>query len=231
MPLSNKYKNALRVLRKNNSGSLPSYTVPKSSKNNLYTCLSDLDEIFDECEREISESNGIVTTKKTVRALDRLPVEMINNILEYLPINTRLAILKNKYNKKTLQKMLENMPKTAENNAKLSKCVTIASQVLDFVSKEERYHFRNSASVILAAIKRYAKIYKNDDTDNNKQHNNKRVVYVTFDGITYNFHFTSSVCWRYNSRALRVRLRQNELNKKIIEEMMFRMYAQLLLHY
>lgn len=228
MPFSNKYKNTLKGLRKNNSPTLVTKVVVKSVKNNSYACLDDFDDILDEFASEVSESNEFVASKKEIAVLDCLPEEMINNILEYLPKNTRLAILKNKYNKKFMLNKLEEIPETYEILSKLYKCAIIAKDVLDYAfkksavlasssswlkwfkeDKDKEFHKyaesykKNFIKMILAAVKHYTKVYKiKDESVKSYRIYNNFYVYIS-------------------------RIECNNWNKKAIEEMMFRLYANL----
>lgn len=60
---------------------------------------------------------------KKEKSFDDLPEDTVYIILEYLSVNTRLAILKNKYNKKIIKDRLTRLPKTPEVLDKLYKLV------------------------------------------------------------------------------------------------------------
>jgi hypothetical protein len=180
MRTNNQFKNIFKRLRNNGPASIQPKKGNRTKKENYYDCLD-----VNVCELEIEiELNQERVSKKNSLDLSYLPEEMINVILEYLSINTRLAILKNKYNKKFMKNKLENIPNP--NYIKnLFKCAIIAEDVLTHVLKIEsvvfrnlptlsivlfkeetylddfdlRYYKRKFTEIILAAFKHYSKIY------------------------------------------------------------------------
>ena len=87
------YKNLYKKLKKTNA-SIP---LPNTMKKiNYYDCL-DFEDV------EITNDSVISTTNVS------LPNDIINYILEFISINTRISILKSKYNKKFLKNKLEKM--------------------------------------------------------------------------------------------------------------------------
>ena len=246
MPLSNKYKNALNGLRKNNSSAMTIHSAAKSSKNNSYACLDNLDDILDEFQSDVSEPVECADApKKNVGLLDCLPEEMINNILEYLPKNTRLAILKNKYNKKIVQNKLEQIPQSYDFLSKLYKCASIAKEVIEYAledsdileslpthtikyfeeekdhSKYARYYKEKFTEIIMGAVKHYTKIYKMKPEKTPYAGN---PPYQIYDGYYIMIQrYGRTIEW--NKKASEKMLWE----KKAIEEMMFRLYAHLTL--
>jgi hypothetical protein len=186
MPTSNRSKNILKKLRKNGSPLLLNNKENSQKQKNFYACLETL---YDEADCESNKLNKLIVTKRNSLDLNCLPEEMINNILEYLPIDKRIEIIKHKYSKKTVQRKLENIHKTDENYKKLFKCASIAKEVLEFVLKSESdvfknftlyatekfkketelntyssYYKENFTKIILAAMKHYTRFYQEIDT-------------------------------------------------------------------
>ena len=95
---SNNYKNTVKGLRKLTSCKTNEEIVVKAKKNS-FSFLEDDDEYV---EQYFESSNDL--TRKSCKEknginFDNLPEDMINLILGFLSYNTRLAILKGKYNK------------------------------------------------------------------------------------------------------------------------------------
>lgn len=111
MTTSNRSKNILKKLRTNGSPLLLTNKENAQKQKNFYACLETL---YDEADCESNKLNEQVVTKKNMLDLNCLPEEMINNILEYLPIDKRIEIIKHKYSKKTVQCKLKNIHKTDE---------------------------------------------------------------------------------------------------------------------
>jgi hypothetical protein len=160
------YKKLYKKLNKNNA-SIPISIEMKNT--NYYDCLH--------CDHvEIINDSVISTT--TVG----LPTDIINYILEFIPINTRLSMLKKIYNTKFLKNKLENI-----NVEKLYKCALLANKIyhksyyhlysnyentnykvgwiLDNLSKEKinkypYYYKENFITMIISAVKHHRKIYK-----------------------------------------------------------------------
>jgi hypothetical protein len=154
------YKKLYKTLNKK-TASIP-ITI-NMNNTNYYDCL--------DCEHvEITESFVISTTKLV------FPNDIINYILEFIPINMRLSILKSKYNKKFLKNKLEKI-----NVENLYKCALLADEINNTtyshlylykvlsiennLSKEEinkypYYYKEKFITMILSAIKHHCKIYK-----------------------------------------------------------------------
>jgi len=192
--------------------------------SNLFDCL-DWDN-NDDISLQVVEQD--VSTKNRLN-FNCLPDDMVNIILQYLPIDTRLKILKNKYNSKIMQLKLQNMSTTKIKN--LFEYASTAEEVLRFVLKKDseiftklsfgaidwfktekelekylRFYKDNFTGMILAAMKYYTKIYKKVSCPN-------RLLYS---------------CTNCNGmyRVYRTfRKKQDNLNNRVIEEMMFRLYA------
>jgi len=153
----------------------------------------------EEEEEEVGEDFMEELKEKDCSSFNRLPEEMINIILEYLPYNIRLAILKHKYNKNFIRSMLKKMPLTFDGLTRLFKCADIASQLLDMIisyrskifenltpgsvicfkhekSPEEysRWYSEQFTKIILAALKHYTLIYRADTSKRIK----RRIQYI-----------------------------------------------------
>jgi len=159
------YKKLYKTLKKS-TASIPITIEMKNT--NYYDCLH--------CEHVEITNDSVISTTTTVG----LPNDIINYILEFTPINTRLSILKKIYNTKFLKNKLENI-----NVEKLYKCALLANKIyhdsyyhlysnykncilgwiLDNLSKEEinkySYYYKEKfITMILSAIKHHYKIYK-----------------------------------------------------------------------
>jgi hypothetical protein len=154
------YKKLYKNLKKR-TASIP---ITIEMKNiNYYDCL--------DCEHvEITNDSVISTTNIS------LPNDIINKILDFIPINVRLSILKSKYNKKFLKNKLENI-----NVEKLYKCALLAEKIYhesllhysnikyDYIKinnlnstkiNKYSYYKEEFMKIILLAIKHHRKIYK-----------------------------------------------------------------------
>ena len=174
------YKKVVKMLRRQSSSSF--FCKKKVSYSNYYKLLIDDEEeiVKEEFQEEKNEKLGIT-------GLNKLPVDTINIILEYLPYNTRLAILKHKYSKNNIKFILNKVPQTVDGLTKLWKCADIAAQLLkillcdrskifgNFMTgsvsgfKREKnpelysnYYKENFTKIILAAMKHYSRIYKEE---------------------------------------------------------------------
>jgi hypothetical protein len=157
------YKKLYKTLKKR-TASIP---ITIEMKNiNYYDCL--------DCEH-VEITNDYVISTTTVS----LPNDIINKILEFIPINIRLSMLKKIYNTKFLKNKLENI-----NVEKLYKCALLAEKIytesifhlysnydncniwiLDNLSqkkinKNPNYYKNNFIKMIMSAIKHHRKIYK-----------------------------------------------------------------------
>jgi hypothetical protein len=232
MRTSNQFKNIFKRLRNNGPASLlPINKRNKTKQRNYYDCLDfEINETNE--TNETNDTNKQCVSKKGLN-LSCLPEEMIHIILEYLPIDTRIKILKNKYNEKIIQLKLENIPTT--DIKKLFEYASIAEEVLKFALKKEsnvfeqfsisatewfkeeielhkylRFYKENFTKMILAAMKYYTKIYKKIICPT------KLLYSYTIGNETFSVYKTS---------------RKQQYNRKIkvIEEMIFRLYAKLIL--
>jgi len=167
---SSSYKNSLKKLRKLNTYALDE--GKKKCTGNYYKYLSDIED-------DNKNSSQFVECSELVREnkidLNDLPEDTIYKILQFLSSNTRLAILKHKYNKKYVKFSLQKMPKTIENLNKLWKCASIAyhiettglSQGPILLFKKEKkpelyygYYKENFTRIIMTTIRHYSRIYK-----------------------------------------------------------------------
>jgi Mg/Co/Ni transporter MgtE len=112
--VSNKYKNIIKKLRKNNTSA--NY-IGNRKKDNYFKFLKyeEYDEVNDEHdEKNLKQLESKVSGEKYKIVFNDLPQDTINNILEYLPYQKRIAILKHKYNTKFIKKTLTKIPETTE---------------------------------------------------------------------------------------------------------------------
>ena len=230
MRTNNQFKNIRRRLRNSSMSSLFNNKGNNLKPSNCFKCL-DWDNIDDDLSLPVVEQE--VSTKKRLN-FNCLPDDMINLILQYLPIDTRLKIIKNKYNAKIMQLKLQNISST--DIQKLFECASNAEEVLKFVLKKDSdiftkfslgaiewfkeekelkkylwFYKENFTEMILAAMKYYTKIYK-------KVNCPTRLLYNIY---TYNNTFRT---YTYHCRKT-----QDKQNIKVIEEMIFRLYAKLIL--
>ena len=230
MKTSNQFKNICRKLR-NGSRSVPINKGNKLKSSNCYDCLAcDNIEYISFQGDEID--NASISTKTRLHA-SCLPEDMIILILQYLPIDMRLKILKHKYNSKIMQLKLQNMSKT--DIQKLFEYASTAEEVLRVVLKKDSdiltklstfttnwfreekqikkylcFYKEKFTEIILAAMKYYTKIYK-------KITSPTRLLYsYTIGDDVYSVYGTS-------------RKTPDNHNTKVIEEMMFRLYAKIIL--
>lgn len=131
--------------------------------------------------KEIARRNKIV-------CFGDLPEEIVNVIVEFLPFNVRIALLKRKYNKKNIKQMLENLPYKMPILTDLWPCAMISREILlsflkktddkycdmkssmkavllfsdSFVTeKKHKYYYQGVfVELIINAIYHYTKIYK-----------------------------------------------------------------------
>jgi hypothetical protein len=192
---SNNYKNTVKGLRKLTSNK----ESVKESKKNSFRFLEDMDS--EDCDQyfESSTSNEVTVQqssreKKGVK-FDDLPEDALYIILEFLPYNKRIAILKHKYSKYSIKRKLEKIPETIKGIYQMWKCAKISRNLLfslleydsgvfdnfsthsvRFYKKEKNwelyseYYGENFTKIILAAIHHYSKIYKF------KHYTNKKVI-------------------------------------------------------
>jgi len=180
---SNNYKNAVKRLRKINSSLV--CEREKRVVDNYYKYLMELDEEEPEGEQK-QDCKEIVREKRLAIDFNDLPEDTIYKILQFLSANTRLAILKHKYNRNFVKFNLQKLPETNEELTKMWRCAVIAynllQSVLDddseifndscfsysvrFFKKEKdpiiysRYYKKRFIEIILTAIRHYSRIYK-----------------------------------------------------------------------
>ena len=223
------YKKAVKMLRQPSSSAF--FFKKKISYSNYYILLNDDEEDFfkEEILEEKKEELGIT-------GINILPIDTINIILEYLPYNTRLAILKHKYSKHYIKCMLNKIPQTVDGLTKLWKCADIAAQLLKIVLcdkskifgnfmpgsiaffKEKKnpeiyssYIKENFTKIILAAMKHYSRIYKEEILLIFKNINEFLGYYINYSG------------WRGNKRTVYKKNRTTEH----IEQIMLHIFAHL----
>jgi len=231
MRTNNQFKNICRRLRNGSTCSLFDNKGNRLKPSNCFKCL-DWDNIDDDLSSEVNEQEVLTKTKLNVSSL---PEDMIYLILQYLPIDTRLKILKNKYNAKIMELKLQDV--SATDIKKLFECASNAEEVLKFVLKKDSVVFtkfssgaiewfkeekqlkkylcfykENFTNMILAAMKYYTKIYK-------------KVKCPTRFLYSYTYTVGNDTFRVY--RTCRKKL--DNYNNKAIEEMMFHLYAKLIL--
>ena len=181
---SNNYKNTVKGLRKLTTGKLNEKRVVKTKKN-LYLHLQDT-EVEESNDNETSNDLTVQKSReKNSINFNDLPEDMIYLILGFLSFNTRVAILKNKYNKNYVKSKLEKIYKTVKGVNQIWKCAELARDLLESLLENESgifhnfstysvtifkketnpemysvYYRENFTKIILAAIHHYSKIYK-----------------------------------------------------------------------
>jgi len=181
MASSNNYKNSLKKLRKINTSFMSERE--KRSVGNYYKYLSVLEEELEEEQKQ--ECKEIVREKGCTIDFNDLPEDTIYKILEFLSVNTRLAILKHKFSKKTIKNIIKRVPIHSNHLTKIWKCANIANKLLESLidwdsdvftnlpnyslrifkgeAKPEMYsqwYKQNFTEIILAATRHYSRIYK-----------------------------------------------------------------------
>jgi len=129
-----------------------------------------------------------IARRNKVLCFGDLPEEIMNIIVEFLPLNVRIAILKRKYNKKHIKKIMENLPYETPIIIELWPCAMISREILlsflkktddlysdmrssmesvleygNFFETEQKYeyYYKNIfVELIVKAIYHYTKIYK-----------------------------------------------------------------------
>jgi hypothetical protein len=222
--LSNNYKNSLKKLRRN---SLPSCKEELKEKN-CYKCLTEV-EVEDQ-EDIKNESKEIVREKNYVDFND-LPEDVIFIILNFLSCNTRLSILKHKYNKSFIKNMINKIPQSVKELTKAWRCADLAVKLIESLGLLDNRDIYNNVStypvtlfkaeskpelysnwykeaflkIILIAIKHYTKIY------NDKPQIRKILVTNQYTLISYKSNKTT-----YNKKVI-----------EHIEQIMFNIYAHI----
>lgn len=214
------YKKLYKNLKKK-TASIP--IIIKIKNTNYYNCL-DFEDV------EITNEHVISTTNIS------LPNDIINYILEFIPINTRLSMLKKIYNTKFLKNKLEKI-----NVEKIYKCALLAKKIyvdsyshlysnfdncnvwiLDNLSKEEinkypNYYKEKFITMIISTIKHNRKIYKKKKIIKNK-YVHYLVIFGNFDHFTFNKVLISQEISYKNYE-----------NVPTFEKILFKMYSQLIL--
>jgi len=129
-----------------------------------------------------------IARRNKVLCFGDLPEEIVNVIVEFLPFNVRIALLKRKYNKKYIKQMLEQLPYKIPILTDLWACAMISREILlsflkktddmycdmkssmkavllfsdSFVTeKKHKYYYQGVfVELIVEAIYHYTKIYK-----------------------------------------------------------------------
>ena len=182
---SNNYKNSVKGLRKLTLGKTNKEIVVKNKKES-FSFLEDID--FEPVEQYVETSNELTIQscrEKNGINFNDLPEDVVFLILGFLSYNTRLAILKNKYNKNYIKNKLKKIPKTIEGLNQMWECAQIAKYLLisllehnsgvfknfstysltSFKKEKNVEHYlenykENFTKIILASIQHYSKIYK-----------------------------------------------------------------------
>ena len=220
--LSNNYKNSLKKLRRN---SLP-LCKERFMVSNYFKYLTEVEDNSNDSKEIVREKIGI--------DFNDLPEDTIYMILSFLSCNTRLAILKHKYNKAFIKNIINKIPQSVEELTKVWKCADLAVKLLESMGlldyKGSIYNNLNTScinvykresnpelysiwykqgflKIILTALKHYTKIY------NNKIQTRKIVIQTG-----YNDQFT--IVFRHKTTY----------NKKVIEhieQIMLHMFAKI----
>ena len=191
---TNNYKNTVKGLRKLTLGKTNEIVV--KTKKNSFSFLEDDDAEY--VEQYFEGSNELtrnICREKNGTNFDNLPEDMVYLILGFLPYNTRLAILKCKYNKNYIKSKIGKIPKTIKGLRQIWKCAEMAKDVLENLLEDKNdifknlstysvqcfkkekqmelysnYYTENFTKIIWAAIQHYSKMYKF------KSYTNKKVI-------------------------------------------------------
>jgi len=184
--MSLKSSSSKRILyRLKNLKPLSKNEIERKTRENYYKYLSEEEE-----EEEVEDKEIVVEQKKI--NFNDLPEDTIYVILNYLSYNTRIAILKHKYNKQTIKHRLNKMSKSVNGLTKMWKCAKIAVQLEKLICmnywvsysvshfrsdlKREKvlnysdYYKENFSIIILKSIRHYTKIYKQ------KHYTSKKII-------------------------------------------------------
>ena len=145
MQTNRPFKNTRKNLRRGSV--IPKNTEKQTSPLNCYDCL---DEVS--CE-EVPAANRL-DLQRNPSDLSALPEDVIYIILEYLPINTRLAILRHKYNPTIMRHKLRDA-----SIDKLFECAKIAKSVLHAVFGKRHDVFGQLSSYIFDIFEEDRTIY------------------------------------------------------------------------
>jgi len=221
--LSNNYKNSLKKLRKNGFPSCKE----RARLGNYYKYLTQVED-----QEDIRNENKEIVREKTGVDFNDLPEDVIFIVLNFLSCNTRLAILKHKYNKSFIKNLINKIPPSVEELTKAWKCADLAVKLIESLglfSSRDMYNNLSTYSlsifkierkpelysswykesflkIILTALKHYTKIY------NNKTKTRKMVIQ------RYNGQFIIS----YKDKAT-----YNEKVIEHIEQIVLHMFAQI----
>ena len=93
-----------------------------------------------------------IARRNKVLCFEDLPEEIVNVIVEFLPFNVRIALLKHKYNKKYIKQMLEKLPYKMPILTDLWPCAMISREILlSFLKKTDDLYsdMRSSMEAVL----------------------------------------------------------------------------------
>jgi len=221
------YKKLYKTLKKS-TASIPITIEMKNT--NYYDCLH--------CDHvEITNDSVISTT--TVG----LPNDIINYILEFIPINTRLSILKKIYNTKFLKNKLENI-----NVEILYKCALLANKIYhksylylysDYkntnynvgwiqdnlsqkkINKNPNYYKEKFIIMIISAIKHHRKIYKKGIT---------KIPLLNLKMVRIGTDHHGMGIYRFISFVENIIIKHEKYyDISNFEKMLFKMYSQIIL--
>lgn len=198
---------------------------------NYYDCLH--------CDHVEITNDSVISTTTTVG----LPNDIINYILEFIPINTRLSILKSNYNTKFLKNKLENI-----NVEKLYKCALLADKIYhksyyhlysDYknknynvssiqdnlsqnkISKNPNYYKKLFIKMIISAVKHHHKIYKKGII---------KIPLLKFKIVTIGTDHHGMDIYRLISFVENIIIKyENYKDIPNFEKMLFKMYSQVIL--
>jgi hypothetical protein len=218
MRTNNQFKNIRKSLRNNNSVSVLPLSKDKENKTKPINCYECLDNNYCEVNDSNDSNEPNVLTKNSFN-LNYLPEDTINIILEYLPFYTRIKILKIKYHEKNLQLKLQNIPKTNLN--KLFEYAKTSQEVLDFVLNKESFVFTNLSTYALNSFKKEKELDKYSDY---YKKNFTAIILAAMKHYTKIYKKPQT-----DTKLLYGNTKQYNNNKIVIEEIIFRLYAQVIL--
>jgi len=98
-----------------------------------------------------------VVRRNKAPCFDDLPEEIVDTIVTFLPPQTRIAILKRKYNKKCIKELLERMPYTLSSLIELWPCAAISCEIAKIAfPKDSHLH------ALLAGNLQNVMVFRND---------------------------------------------------------------------
>ena len=151
--LSNNYKNSLKKLRRNR---LP-LCKERGNRDCYFKYLIEVDD-----EQDIRDESKEIVREKIGIDFNDLPEDTIYMILEFLPCNTRLAILKHKYNKSFIKNIINKIPQSVEGLTKAWKCADLAVKLIESLGlfgSRDIYNNLSTYSVSLFKIERKPQLY------------------------------------------------------------------------